>query len=903
MAEPIGSAFVEVRADLSSLENDANDIQARLRRALAPPDVGEDYRAVAARMRKELGIGVDGAQADTERSFKTAAERSDAALRSIGGPTAFDDVKRESRSAGDAIERNIRTSADQSIGHFGRMGGAGVSVFRSLIGLAAAYGGLRVFEGVIKQASDLNESINAVNVTFGDNAAGIGKLGDQAANNLGLTKNEFNAVAVSFANFGTAIAGPGGDVTKTISDITGRAADFASVMNLDVNTANDLFRSGLSGESEPLRRYGIDISEAAVKSFAYANGIATAGSELDANQKIQARYGLIMSQTNKVQGDFANTSHDLANGMRILRANALETAASFGSAFLPALKDVVGGLNDMVKGLAAPLADLGKAVGGAMKPLLDAIGPVIGIIVKQLSIVVGDVSSMIGSIAPLLSPIVQIIGVVVTALSGGLAAAFKALEPAIKVVADFLNVFAEHLGQGLFDALDAITPLLTLLGELLGNVLAAVLPQIITLFDDLLPLIMQIAAIFTDALLAALPGVADAFIAVANAVIPIIDSGLQIILQAVAEALQAIAPVLPILIQGWIALQAAQLLMNVAAAAFNAIMALNPITLVVIALAALATGLFYAYNHFQTFHDIVDKAWQIMQSVWDFITNFFVAVWHDLQIAVRDVVGVIQDLWDRTASFRGFLEAVFSVVMAAVKLQFELWHGAVSIVWDIIQVLWDRLEPFRAFIADAFITALSLAKLGFNLFHDAMGFVADKTSFLWHTILEPMLSWLGGAFNTGMGAAKKVVEGIRDAFQWVIDKVEWLIHRIEDLINLIPHINLSPLGGSGLADKFAKANNIGPASATVSDIGRITTSPTLSWLSLNRQPEVVVPLGSPGRAVDLMRQSGAGALWDQANSGSKAMVNIESAVFQDATDADLVAQRTVTAVAALRLAS
>ena len=114
-------------------------------------------------------------------------------------------------------------------------------------------------------------------MTFGKNAKGIVALGEGAAKALGLSKTEFNGLAVRFSNFAQTVAGKGGDVVGTMDDLTTRASDFASVMNLDVNQAAELFQSGLAGETEPLRQYGIDLSAAAVSTYAYANGIGEAG--------------------------------------------------------------------------------------------------------------------------------------------------------------------------------------------------------------------------------------------------------------------------------------------------------------------------------------------------------------------------------------------------------------------------------------------------------------------------------------------------------------------------------------------------------------------------------------------------------------------------------------------------
>jgi hypothetical protein len=189
--------------------------------------------------------------------------------------------------------------------------------------------------GSLASFSDLNESLNALEVTYGDNAEGIKKLGEEAAQNLGLSNAEFNGFAVSISAFAEQIAGKSGDVVGTVDLLTTRISDFASVMNIDVPEAAEKFQSGLAGQSRPLREFGIDVSDARVKAFALANGIGEVGRELTEGEKVQARYGTIMEQTAKTAGDFANTSDEVANKQRIVNAELENSKALLGEALVP----------------------------------------------------------------------------------------------------------------------------------------------------------------------------------------------------------------------------------------------------------------------------------------------------------------------------------------------------------------------------------------------------------------------------------------------------------------------------------------------------------------------------------------------------------------------------------------
>lgn len=198
----------------------------------------------------------------------------------------------------------------------------------------------------VESASNLNESLNAVKVSFGNANAEIVALGENAATRLGLSQSAFNSIAVQFSAFAQTIAGEGGNVAGVIDELSTRGADFASVMNLDVNDALRIFQSGLAGETEPLRKYGIDLSAAAVEQYALARGIWDGNGAMTEAQKVQARYGSLMEQTNKVAGDFANTSDGLANAQRIAGAKMEDASAALGSAFLPIIAQITSTLAD-----------------------------------------------------------------------------------------------------------------------------------------------------------------------------------------------------------------------------------------------------------------------------------------------------------------------------------------------------------------------------------------------------------------------------------------------------------------------------------------------------------------------------------------------------------------------------
>lgn len=211
---------------------------------------------------------------------------------------------------------------------------------------AIAVGAVVGAKKAIDAASDLGESINAVNVVFEEGADRIHEWGKTSATQAGLSQRAFNE-AVTPIGAALRNVGLGADEAAQKSiELTQRAADMASVFNVDVSDALTAIQAGLRGEADPLERFGVGLSETAIQAFAVKTGMAEAGTELTAQQKIQARLALLMEQTNRVAGDFVNTSGGLANQQRILRARLEDVAASIGQILMPAVLKVVGFLND-----------------------------------------------------------------------------------------------------------------------------------------------------------------------------------------------------------------------------------------------------------------------------------------------------------------------------------------------------------------------------------------------------------------------------------------------------------------------------------------------------------------------------------------------------------------------------
>ena len=267
-----------------------------------------------------------------------------------------------------AIRIPILTSFDpkglkQANASFAKLSGSVSSLGRNLATAGIAVGAIGAgLAKTVQTASSYAESVNAVNVAFGKSAQGIIDFGKTAATTLGVSQVDFNNAAVRFSAFAERIVGSGGDASAFIAEISTRASDFASVFNIEVSEALQVFQSGLAGEAEPLKRFGINLLDSEVKAYAMANGIGAVGKELTETEKVQARYGLLLQSTAKTSGDFANTSDGLANQMRILKAEVSNTQIEIGNQLLPVMAELLPIVRDLVRELGTQLVAAVKAV-------------------------------------------------------------------------------------------------------------------------------------------------------------------------------------------------------------------------------------------------------------------------------------------------------------------------------------------------------------------------------------------------------------------------------------------------------------------------------------------------------------------------------------------------------------
>lgn len=197
-------------------------------------------------------------------------------------------------------------------------------------------------------ASDLKETQNVVDVTFEDSASTINKWSQEALNAYGITETKAKQYSSTLGAMMKSMGIADDQVLQMSMDMAGLAADMASFYNLDHDTAFEKIRSGISGETEPLKALGINMSVANLNAFALEKGMNKAFDKMSQAEQATLRYQYLLEATKDAQGDFARTGDSFSNEMRKLQTNLDRIKTEFGKGLLGVVTPAISLLNNVL---------------------------------------------------------------------------------------------------------------------------------------------------------------------------------------------------------------------------------------------------------------------------------------------------------------------------------------------------------------------------------------------------------------------------------------------------------------------------------------------------------------------------------------------------------------------------
>ncbi len=242
----------------------------------------------------------------------------------------------------DGHMKNLKKQTDDCIGSANNLSLSFGSVAKMLGALAFGYGAKQA----ISYASDLQEVQNVVDVSFGEMSKSVDGWAKNTLNSVGLNELTAKRFAGTMGAMLKSSGLTGEAVTDMSMKITELAGDMASFYNLSGQEAFEKIRSGLSGETEPLKALGIDMSETALSAYALTQNTNKLWKDMTTAEKAQMRYAYLMKVTADAQGDFSRTSDSFANQTKLLTENWNQFTGEIASNVLPVLAKIVGVLNN-----------------------------------------------------------------------------------------------------------------------------------------------------------------------------------------------------------------------------------------------------------------------------------------------------------------------------------------------------------------------------------------------------------------------------------------------------------------------------------------------------------------------------------------------------------------------------
>jgi phage-related protein len=610
----------------------------------------------------------------------------------------------------------------------GKEGGGlfGKSLLPSIGGLAVAAGGLFAAAGVggffkdaVAGAANLEQSVGAIETVFKTSAPQMLSWADGAATAVGLTKNEYaelgTLIGTQLRNGGTAMD----ELAPKTNNLIGLGADLSSMFGGTTSDAVSALSSALKGERDPIERYGVSLTQAAVDAKAAELGFAKVGGTLSAEANQAATLALIMDQTSDAHGNFGRESDTLAHKQQVLNALWQDGKTRIGGALVPAISALTGTL----------ISGLGPALDGAergIKTVTEVVGGVYGILAKGdfkpfaglqedsavvdvlfriregvLSAVDG-IGGAISKIAPYVAPIAAVIGglalnfLPLLGLGGRIATAFAPMLATIGKLAPLLRVAAGPVGivVGLLGALIASSP--ELQGQLMGLVttigssLAPIFSTLAGAVSGLLPVITGALATLGPVFTGLLATLAPAL----STVVGLISSVLAAVLPLAAGLLGQLVPVITQLVTAVLPPVVAifgQIITAIAPLVVQLVNALVPVLLDVVTailpVVSTIAGLLIP---------IISNLMPVVTTVFGVIASVISAVMQVISGVIQVVTGVISGNWSQVwtgiqSIFAGVWNLVVSILTGAVAIVGAVIRAALANIAAVWSAAWNGL--------------------------------------------------------------------------------------------------------------------------------------------------------------------------------------------------------------------
>lgn len=229
--------------------------------------------------------------------------------------------------------------------------------------------GMSKIKSAVDYAADLTEVQNVVDNSFGEMTGKVNDFAKQSIKSLGMSELSFKTFASQYQSMGNAMSIGNSQIAKandflnkatngyisasdSLADVslnmTKLAGDMASFYNKDQAEVAEDLRAVYTGMIIPLRKYGLDLTQATLKEWAMKNGMDANIESMSQAEKTMLRYQYVMANTKQAQGDFIRTQDTWANQTRMLAENFRNLGVAIGTPIINAAKPFVAAINQMI---------------------------------------------------------------------------------------------------------------------------------------------------------------------------------------------------------------------------------------------------------------------------------------------------------------------------------------------------------------------------------------------------------------------------------------------------------------------------------------------------------------------------------------------------------------------------
>lgn len=213
----------------------------------------------------------------------------------------------------------------------------------------ALFRGFRLLGDAIDISSSLTEVENVVRQTFGQYESLINNFAKTSIEKFGMSELSAKQFASRFQAMGTALDIPQGQMAKMSIRLTELAGDMASFYDVSQEDIAKSLQSVFSGTTAPMRRYGIDLTQATLKEWALKQGLDANISSMTQAEKAMLRYQYVLAHTTNITGDFARTADTWHNQITMLKENFKALGAVVGGGLINAFKPFIKVLNSVLQ--------------------------------------------------------------------------------------------------------------------------------------------------------------------------------------------------------------------------------------------------------------------------------------------------------------------------------------------------------------------------------------------------------------------------------------------------------------------------------------------------------------------------------------------------------------------------